>query len=57
MQPEVLTPVEVAEWFKVPVRTVLRLLRVGELKGVKVGKVWRIHRTSVEEYLDRVSNK
>ena len=27
------------------------LLRTGQLKALKVGKLWRIERTSIQEYL------
>ena len=39
---ELYTPAEVAVTLKVKERVVLDLLRKGKLRGVKVGKVWRI---------------
>ena len=51
--PDILTPSEVAEVFRVPARTVITLLRKGELKGFKVGKVWRVRRVDMDAYLGR----
>lgn len=34
--------------------TVRRRLKNGEIKGIKIGKVWRISRTSFREYLDNL---
>lgn len=47
-----LTPEEVADELRLHKRTVYNLLRSGELKGAKVGRVWRINRADLEAYLD-----
>ena len=43
----VLTPDEVSAGLKLSLKTVMRLLRQGDLKGVKLGGSWRV---SVSEY-------
>lgn len=50
---EVYTVNELAKMLKVATQTVYRLLESGELKGVKVGRVWRVRREDLEEYLRR----
>lgn len=50
-QIEVLTVEEVAEILKVNIDTVRRLLRQGELPGVKVGRHWRVEREALRAYL------
>lgn len=37
-----LTPIEIAAILRVERKTVLRWLRVGRMKGIKVGNMWRI---------------
>lgn len=37
-----LTPREAGEWLGVTPRTVVRWIREGKMKGVKVGRVWRV---------------
>lgn len=46
------TPEEVAEILKVSVITVKKWLRNGELKGVKVGKFWRVREEDLQEFLE-----
>lgn len=36
--------------------TAYNLLRSGELKAFKIGKVWKISKASVEEYIRQRSN-
>lgn len=48
---DVLTVDEAAVIMKLHVRTVYKLLLSDELKGKKVGRVWRIPRSAIEEYL------
>jgi excisionase family DNA binding protein len=45
------TPEEVAELLRVKRKHVLDLLRSGRLKGVKVGKFWRIRKTDLQAFL------
>ncbi|MDA8217420.1 MAG: helix-turn-helix domain-containing protein [Chloroflexota bacterium] len=47
----VLTVEEAAQYLRVHEQTVYQLLRTGQLKGAKVGRVWRIHRASVDAFL------
>lgn len=47
---KIYTASEVADKLKVNKETVMRKLRKGELKGFKVGRLWRITAESLEEY-------
>lgn len=49
---ELLTPQEIAKFLKISDRVVLTLLRDGLLKGLKVGKVWRIKKDALDEYME-----
>lgn len=49
--PEVMTPDEVAFGLQVSLKTVARLLRKGEIHGIKVGGQWRVPRTEYERIL------
>ncbi|MEW6277436.1 MAG: helix-turn-helix domain-containing protein [Candidatus Eremiobacterota bacterium] len=51
---EILTPVEVARRLKVKKRTVLEWLRRGKLKGLKLGRLWRIRMRDLEAFLQRI---
>jgi acetyl-CoA synthetase len=48
---EFLLPAEVARILRVTVRTVERYCKEGKIRGVKVGRLWRIPRSSLEEFL------
>jgi excisionase family DNA binding protein len=48
---ELLLPAEVARILRVTVRTVERYCAQGKLRAVKVGRLWRIPRSSLEELL------
>jgi putative molybdopterin biosynthesis protein len=48
--PELLTPEEVAERLRVAKQTVYAWLKSGQLKGVKVGNLWRITTEALEEF-------
>lgn len=37
--------------------TAYKLLQSGELKAFKIGKVWKISRASVEQYIKERSNR
>ena len=47
---------EVAEYLRVPVPTIYKLLQEGRLPGFKVGKHWRIRRCDIEKYATESSN-
>lgn len=48
-----LTIEDVAKRLRVNERTVLRLLDRKELKGYKVGRVWRVDQPDLEDYIKR----
>lgn len=54
MKDEYLTPAEAGEMLKVHKRTIVALLKTGKMKGVKVGKEWRVRREDLDNYLNRV---
>lgn len=49
---DVLTPKEAAEKLKLNEKTVLQLLRSGELPGRHLGRQWRIPEDALMEYLE-----
>ena len=49
---KILTPAEVADVMRLNRRTVYKLLESGELRGRKVGRVWRIPQSAIGEYMD-----
>ena len=51
MNDKLLTAQQVADYLQVDFRTVYTLLRSGKLKGVKVGRVWRIPQSALDEFL------
>lgn len=52
---EVFTVPEAAQFLRVHEQTVYQLLREGRLKGVKVGRSWRIHRHVLESFVAEAS--
>lgn len=46
-----LTPVQVAERLQMEPETVQGWLRTGRLKGVKIGRYWRIREEALEEMI------
>ena len=52
MQP-IYTPEEIADKLKTTRRTVYRWIDNGDLKAFKAGKMWRITRVDLEEFLGR----
>jgi excisionase family DNA binding protein len=51
--PEVLTPKQAAEYLQVVDRTIHRMIERGDLHAVKIGRVWRIRKIDVDEYLKK----
>ncbi|MDA8218568.1 MAG: helix-turn-helix domain-containing protein [Dehalococcoidales bacterium] len=47
---DLLTVPEVARHLGLHTQTVYRLLSSGNLKGVRIGRVWRVRRQSVEAF-------
>jgi excisionase family DNA binding protein len=43
---------EAAKMLSVTPRTVIRLVERGEIKGFKVGDVWRFYRKDIQQYID-----
>ena len=48
-----LTMEEVLAYLKVTSRTVYRLIKVGDLPAVRLGRQWRFRRTDLDAWLDR----
>jgi len=51
MVERLLTPEEVAKKLAMSVKSVRNWLRQGKLKGIKVGRLWRIRESDLEEFL------
>jgi len=51
LPPEILTVPEVALYLRVTSKTVYTLVRRGDLRGFRVGRVLRVHRTDVEQFM------
>jgi len=50
--PEIITPEETAEILRISKSEVLISLETGELKGVKFGGTWRIHKRNIMDLFD-----
>lgn len=48
---EYLTPTEVMELLFIGKNTFYKLVNSGELKAFRIGKLWRVKRESIEEYI------
>jgi excisionase family DNA binding protein len=48
---DVFTDAELAAQWKCDIRLVQKMLREGRLQGFKVGRDWRIARSSVDSYM------
>lgn len=53
---DLITIDELCELLLIGRTTAYHLLRSGELKAFKIGKVWKISRASVEAYIKQRSN-
>ena len=51
MEGRMYTPAQIAEHLQVVERTVYRWLDAGVLKGVKLGRIWRISDSALEAFL------
>lgn len=51
MNNKLFTAQQVADYLQVDFRTVYLWLRSGKLKGIKVGRVWRITQSALDEFL------
>jgi excisionase family DNA binding protein len=54
---EMLTSEEVAAFLKVTPATVRRWIREGQLEGYEFGKVWRVSRKQLSEFMDKNRGK
>lgn len=52
-----LTPEEIAKQLKLNVNTVYAWLRSGKLKGLKLGRVWRVRAADLESFLEEVAKQ
>jgi excisionase family DNA binding protein len=50
-------PDEIADELRVDQETVLRWLRRKELRGYKLGKMWRVYRADLDKFLEERSNR
>ena len=48
---KMLTAGEIAEALRVSVRTVYNLLEAGALRGVRVGRAWRVPESALQEFI------
>ena len=54
---EILTIEELMELLYIGKNTAYKLLKSGEIKAFRIGKVWKIPRESVNEYIMRKTTK
>ena len=52
MAEKLLTSEQVAQILQVHPFTVLKYIKAGKLKGIKLGRVWRIRESDVEKFLE-----
>ncbi len=57
MSENLLTPEEAAERMAVSPKTLRDWLRSGELRGVKVGKLWRVRPADLEAFIHEPASK
>lgn len=56
MENEIMKFEEVMEFLNIGKNTLYKLLSNGEINAFKIGKVWKIPKKSVEEYIDKKLN-
>jgi excisionase family DNA binding protein len=52
-----LTPSDVAKRLQMNERTVTQWLRMGHLRGFKIGKEWRVSEIDLEAFIEASANK
>jgi len=57
MENEIMKFEEVMEYLNIGKNTLYRLLNNGEINAFKIGKVWKIPKESVEEYVEKKLKK
>lgn len=50
---QLLTVTQAAEVLQVSRQTIIRRIKSGDIQAAKVGKLWRISRESLQEYLEK----
>jgi excisionase family DNA binding protein len=50
--PSVLKPIEAAKLLRVDMRTILSMIARGELPASRIGRVWRIPRSAVQDLME-----
>ena len=53
---EIMTPREAAEYLSIHVRTIYRLVKLGEIPGRKVGGSWRFRKDTLDAWLSEREN-
>ncbi len=53
---KLLTPADVSNLMQVNERTVVRWLRIGQLRGFKISKEWRVSVNDLEAFLQASAN-
>lgn len=56
MENEIMKFEEVMEFLNIGKNTLYRLLNNGEINAFRIGKVWKIPKKSVEEYINKKVN-
>lgn len=56
MENEIMKFEEVMEYLNIGKNTLYRLLNNGEINSFKIGKVWKIPKKSVEDYVNKKVN-
>lgn len=56
MENEIMKFEEVMEFLNIGKNTLYKLLSNGEINACRIGKVWKIPKKSVEEYIDKKIN-
>lgn len=46
-----LTPEDISELFKIPIRTVHHLARTGKIPAMKVGRLWRFRHKDISDWV------
>lgn len=54
---DVMNADEASAWLKIPKSTLYKLCSDGELPGAKVGRHWRFHRETLEQWLLNKSHR
>jgi len=52
-----LTPKQVADLLQVKTMTVMTYLRNGEIRGVKIGRLWRVRTADLEAFVGQAAKK